>query len=135
MLCFLSTDTFVDRLFVEVTLSKNFCRKSFCRKAFRRQDISSTQHFVDKAFCRHSTLSTVVYEKSVNYNIIILSTKCSVDEMSCRRNAFRRKFFDKMSCRRNVLSTKCLPTKICRQNASTKFLSTKCFSTKVSFDE
>ena len=52
MLCFLSTDTFVDRLFVEVILSKNFCRKSFCRKAFRRQDISSTGHFVDRAFRR-----------------------------------------------------------------------------------
>ncbi len=65
----------------------------------------------------------------------VLSTKCTVDEMFCRRNACRQKFVDEMYCRRNVLSTKCLSTKVCRQNVSTKILSTKCFSTNVSLDE
>ena len=48
-----------------------------------------------------------------------LSTKCIVDEVSCRRNAYRR----------SVVSTKCLSTKFFRQN----ILSTNCFVDEMLF--
>ncbi len=49
-----------------------------------------------------------------------LSTKCAVDEVSCRRNALSTKCaVDEVFCRRSAVSTKnlstnCLSTKFCR---------------------
>ena len=89
-----------------------------CRTPTYQYNFLSTKNLVDKVLfdkmpCRRNVVSTKcrVDEMLFDENC---STKCSVDETPCRRNAFLQKTFDKnfstKLLRRNVLSTKCLST-------------------------
>jgi len=50
--------------------------------------------FIDEVLCRRSVVSTKRF-----------STKCCVDEVSCRQKFFDEMLVDEVTCRRNVVST------------------------------